>query len=177
MGKHKQNRHRAPDSRRSNPQVSRAALSTSCQPCDGVKEPAPRLAMWDFGQCDSKRCTGRKLARFGLLATLPTATAFPGVVLTPLGKLPVSPADRDYIVASGACVVDCSWARLDDVPFGKLRAGQPRLLPFLVAANPVNYGRPHKLSCVEAIAAALVICGQPRPTHIDEYCLWDGLSN
>jgi pre-rRNA-processing protein TSR3 len=116
------------------------------------------LAMWDFGQCDSKRCTGRKLVRMGLVTPISLGVAWRGIVLSPEGKSVVSRTDREKVMMHGISVIDCSWKLVDTLPFKKMK-GEARLLPFLVAANSVNYGKPFKLTCAEAIAAALYIVG------------------
>ncbi|KAG0326451.1 ribosome biogenesis protein tsr3 [Podila horticola] len=121
------------------------------------------LGMWDFEHCDPKRCSGKKLVRMGMVETLKINQRFRGVCMTPNGQQAVSPSDREVVREHGLAVVDCSWAKLGDVPFKKLRAGHDRLLPYLIATNPVNYGKPWKLNCVEALAACFYITG------FDEY--------
>ena len=117
-----------------------------------------RLLAYHAGQCDPKKCTSLRLERFGLMTFVPRPSLLPrGVLLlTPKSERALSPADAPRAERRGLAVVDVSWKRgiFPSVPQATTRA-----LPYLLAANPVNYGKPFLLSSVEAVAAALFIFG------------------
>jgi pre-rRNA-processing protein TSR3 len=114
------------------------------------------LVIYHADQCDPKRCTGRKLARFNLARLTKRMNDLrPYIILSPFSEKALSPEDKG---ARGIAALDCSWAQAEEV-FKRVRL-RTRALPYLVASNPVNFGKPFKLSTVEALAAALVILGQ-----------------
>ena len=109
------------------------------------------------GDDDPDKCTARRLAKFDHATLHRTDRETPfGIVLNPHAERALSPADAT--VSDRLVALDCSWEQAEEARFSL--PGEHRALPFLVAANPVNYGRPFQLTTVEALAAALVILGE-----------------
>ncbi|MFQ5908333.1 MAG: DUF367 family protein [Thermoplasmata archaeon] len=120
--------------------------------------PGVRLFAWDLKQCNPKACTAKRLARHDALRLFRRRREVPAgaVILTPVAEVAFSREDKAAAQQRGLGVLDASW-KVGDFP--PVPQAIPRALPYLVAANPVNYGKPTRLSSVEALAAALVILG------------------
>ena len=125
---------------------------------DEYEEFTIKLSMLYFDQCDPKKCTGKKMERLGLLKEIKFSKNYGGILLTPTGKKICSIEDHDIIAKKGICVIDCSWAKFEELHLD-LHKIETRSLPFMVAVNPVNFGKAYKLSCVEAFAACLYLGG------------------
>jgi len=107
------------------------------------------------GDDDPEKCTARGLARADETRLHRSDAETPyGVVLNPHAEVALSPADADH---ERLVALDCSWETAGEARFSL--PGEHRALPFLVAANPVNFGRPFRLTTVEALAGALAIFG------------------
>ena len=119
----------------------------------------------NFHTCNPKICTAQKIVRSKKAVEIPIKQIRPhNIVLTPFSFIALSPEDREIAINSGLVGVDCSWNNIEGGDEA-LSRGTGRALPFLVAANPVNYGKPSKLSTLEAIAAALYILGDKKQSH------------
>jgi len=119
-----------------------------------------RLYVYDEGQCDPKKCTAKKMIRFGIVQQIPSIRRIPhgAIILDPTAEKAISREDRGRAEARGIVVMDLSWNRIDTFPqVGRDKA--PRALPYLLAANPVNWGKPLRLTSAEALAASLYIMG------------------
>ena len=110
---------------------------------------------------DPKKCTASKLVRLGEAREAKRADRIPrgACVLDPEAEKAVSREDLEAVRRFGILVLDCSWNKLSTFP--RIKSGlRHRALPFLIAANPTNFGKPQRLSSAEALAAALYILGE-----------------
>lgn len=119
------------------------------------------------GECDRGKCTALKLARFNKATIVRPGGGFPPGILSldPFSPVLLSPGDAPLAARKGILALDCSWDKVDSGAFARHLARRrmaPRSLPYLVAANPVKFGQPFRLSTLEALAAALYIVGAKR---------------
>ena len=120
----------------------------------------PKVYVLLLQQDDPKKCTAAKLSKFRLAIPLHRLRQIPrqALILNPFADYVLLPGDRVHSIKSGLVAIDCSWERVDQALTVNL-PGLGRRLPTLLAANPTNYAKPHKLSSAEALAAALYIVG------------------
>jgi len=134
-------------------------------------------------QDDPKKCTAVHMHKLGKATLVYRVGKIPmnSVLLNPFAPKALSIEDLPVMQAKGLVGLDCSWVHaeetfgLDETRDGKMKQKGRwkfvnRILPYLLAANPVNYGKPCKLSTVEAIAAAIYIVGFKN----DSYKILDG---
>ena len=132
------------------------------------------IRVYHAKQCDPKKCTTLKLKRHNMVRVFHRIRGLPrgAVILNPFSDRAFSPADRGRLERRGLAAIDCSWIHADEV-FELSMRGVSRCLPYLIAANPVNYGVPTKLSTVEALAAALYIVGfKEKAEHLLSIFKW-----
>ncbi len=119
-----------------------------------------RLMILTKSEDDPEHCTAERLIRRGKARRIGRINEIPkcSIVLNPYAYSYLKQFDRIWIERCGLVAVDVSWK--EGIKFLKnIKRGQQRVLPIFIAANPINYGKPFKLSTAEALAAALLITG------------------
>jgi len=121
-----------------------------------------KLYVYHANEDDPRKCTARKLARFGFVKLERNIRRLSRnkVLLNPLAEKTLSKEDLDLAYRNGLLALDCSWKNVDKSFEYLDKINHSRALPFLLAANPVNYGKPFKLTTLEAFAASLYILGE-----------------
>ena len=117
-----------------------------------------RIIYVDLKEDDPRRSTMRKLDRFGLARSVGIGFLKRSISLNPFAESYLKRSDAHQTLRTGLLLIEASWNRIDQTHLetGKLS----RKLPLLLPVNPVNYGKPGKLSSVEAAAGALFILGE-----------------
>ena len=116
-------------------------------------------------QCDKKKCTSIKIKEsenklpFKLFWSLnQRSIRKTSIVLTPNSSTYLTFKDREIIEKFGITILDCSWKQGDKY-LKEWTFPNGRILPPLVAGNPVNYGKWYTLTSLEALASSFYIVG------------------
>ena len=120
-----------------------------------------KITVFHANECDKKKCTAYKMEKLNNCKIVYNINQIPigAIILNPFSEKSVSPQDKHLLEKRGVVGLDCSWNKVSSSSKFFALTKYHRSLPFLIAASPVNYGKPCKLSTVEAIAATLYITG------------------
>jgi len=122
-------------------------------------------AVW-LAQDDPKKNTAVLASKRGNLTLHKSLREVPrkGIILEPLCGKVFGPEDHALLLEQRGSLVglDCSWAHIESSVDQVMRRTRlkPRMLPMLLAANPVNWGKPGRLTTAEALAACLFMMGE-----------------
>lgn len=128
-------------------------------------QPVSVHALW-LAQDDPKKNTAVLASKRGNMRLHKSTRTLPkkGIILEPLCGKVFGPEDHALLTQQSGSLVglDCSWANIEPSVASVMKHTrlQPRMLPLLLAANPVNWGKPGKLTTAEALAAILYLLGR-----------------
>ena len=134
-----------------------------------------KVTIYHAEQCDRKKCTTIRMARRGNVKIVNKLNMLPvgAIILDPFAEKAVSPEDCGAVEENGIAALDCSWKKVDKSSVLFKGKKNHRSLPFLIAANPTNYGKPCILSTAEAISATFYIVGlKNNAIHIMSQFKW-----
>ncbi len=140
-----------------------------------MEKAVPIHAIW-LAQDDAKKNTAVRLSKGNKLQLHKNFRNLPrrGILLDPLCGKVFGPEDH-AILSHGLVGLDCSWANIEEsvATVNKRTRLVNRMLPLLLAANPVNWGKPSKLCTAEALAATLYLSGRiEQATHLLSQFNW-----
>tara|TARA_Y200000002_G_scaffold247729_1_gene205096 strand:- start:780 stop:1319 length:540 start_codon:yes stop_codon:yes gene_type:complete len=122
-------------------------------------------ALW-LAQDDPRKNTAVLASKRGDIKLHKSVRTLPkrGIILEPLCGKVFGPEDHELLTHERGALVglDCSWAHIESSVESIMKKTRlkPRMLPLLLAANPVNWGKPGRLTTAEALAAALYLAGR-----------------
>ena len=110
------------------------------------------ILVYDKDQCDPKKCTAKRMEKFGLarevrLDRIPRGA----LVLDPTADTMLSPADAKH-AHLGLVVLDLTWTHISELP--RIRAARGR------------WGKPWRLNSAEAVLASLIIMGMDEQAEL-----------